>query len=867
MKIALPELCLVALVGSTSSGKSTFAKKYFKTTEVISSDFCRAAVADDENDQSVTDKAFDILHYIAAKRLENGKLTVIDATNLQENSRKLLIELSKKNNCFSAAIVFNIPEEVCQERNEKRADRKLGNHVIRNHSLMLKKSIRRLQKEGFRYIYIINSEAEANSIEIERQPLWNNKKEEHGPFDIIGDIHGCFEELKELLQRMDYRIDEIYDENNGGIDYKVTPPNRRKVIFLGDLVDRGPGIVEVLKLVMAMVRDGSALCVPGNHEIKLLKKLSGKDVQAIHGLQNTIAQFENQTEEFCEEVRKFIDGLISHYVLDDGNLVVAHAGMRQEFQGRSSGKVRSFALFGETTGETDEYGLPVRYDWASEYRGKAAVVYGHTPVGEVNDINNTINIDTGCVFGGKLTAYRYPEKDIVQVKAKKTYYEPARPFLSEEQEKMNDDEDVLDIKDVMGKRIIDTKLINNITIKEENAIAALEVMSRFAVDPHWLIYLPPTMSPCETSKMDGMLEHPLEAFEYFKARGVENVVCEQKHMGSRAVVIVCRDSTVAKERFKIVDGSSGIIYTRTGRNFFEDKAIEEALIDRVRKALNKSNFWQDFDTEWVCLDSELMPWSMKAQQLIKEQYSSVGAAGKNALKETVELLKKASERILEEQKLNIKCDAENFDINELRDRFIERETSINKYIDSYRNYCWPVNSVEDFKLAPFHLLATEGKVYNDKGNLWHMNTIKKYCTLEDKIIIATNHIVVSVNDEGSIKEGIEWWNKLTASGGEGMVVKPFDFIVRTEKELLQPAVKCRGKEYLRIIYGPEYLLKENLARLRKRSLNKKRYLALREFSLGMEALERFVKREPLYKVHECVFGVLALESEPVDPRL
>lgn len=486
-------------------------------------------------------------------------------------------------------------------------------------------------------------------------------------------------------------------------------------------------------------------------------------------------------------------------------------------------------------------------------------------------INNTVNVDTGCVFGGMLTGYRYPEKEYVQVKALKTYYEPAKPFLGEHAvtNAVEDrgDHDILDIHDILGKKIIDTRLYNNITIQEQNAIAALEVMSRFAADPHWLIYLPPTMSPSETSKEEGMLEHPAEAFSYFLTRGVEKVVCEQKHMGSRAVVIVCRDEQTAAKRFGVADGSAGICYTRTGRHFFDDRALEGAFIGRVRTALDKSGFWNDFDTNWVCLDCELMPWSAKAQMLLKEQYSAVGISGRVALDEAVRLLQKATENQYKTFQVNKQTSGQNADLGALLERFTERSEMMHKYVDAYRGYCWEVQSLDDLRLAPFHILATEGKVYSDKNHLWHMDTIAKYCTRDDQLIMATNHIAVDLTDTDSMKKGTEWWEQLTGSGGEGMVVKPYDFFVKDKRGLLQPAVKCRGREYLRIIYGPEYTMEENLMRLRSRSLGKKRSLALREFALGMEALERFVRNEPLYRVHECVFGVLAMESEPVDPRL
>ena len=870
MKLAIPELSLVVLIGPSGSGKSSFARKYFKPTEVISSDFCRGLVADDENDQSATRAAFEVLHYIAAKRLERGRLTVIDATNVQAESRKPLVELARRYHCLPVAIVLNLPERLCHDRNASRSDRDFGPHVIRQQSQQLKRSLRGLQREGFRQVNVLSDPEQIDQLVIERQPLWNNLRHDHGPFDIIGDVHGCFDELKSLLEKLGYRISESGDYESFG--FQVSHPGGRRAILLGDLIDRGPNITGVLKLVMGMVKAGNALSVPGNHEKKLLRKLMGKNVQVSHGLQVTLSQLENESPEFHEQVKSFIDGLISHYVLDDGKLVVAHAGMKEEMQGRGSSMVREFALYGETTGENDEFGLPVRLNWASEYRGRATVVYGHTPVAEAEWLNNTINIDTGCVFGGKLTAFRYPEKELVEVPALNTYYEPARPFLSEDDqapalEEVRKD-DMLDIEDVLGKKIISTRLHHNVTIREENAIAALEVMSRFAADPHWLIYLPPTMSPTETATEPGLLEYPAEAFKYFRDRGVSRVVCEEKHMGSRAVVIVCRDQVTARRRFGVNDeGNAGICYTRTGRHFFEDRSIEGEIIDRVRKALDNSNFWEEFSTDWVCLDCELLPWSAKAQALLEEEYAPVGVAGRYALAEAVLQLEKASNRTMNYWGVLQQSSGQNADLNRLLFRFKQRSEMLDRYVESYRRYCWPVNSVDDLKLAPFHILATDGTTHINCNHKWHMDTLAGICSAGEGAIMVTKYIVVDVTDPDSQAQGIAWWEELTGAGGEGMVIKPFDFIEKSSRELVQPAVKCRGKEYLRIIYGPEYTMEENLERLRKRSLGRKRSLALREFALGIEALERFARREPLYRVHECVFGILALESEPVDPRL
>jgi len=410
MKITIPELSLVLLIGPSGCGKSTFARQHFKPTEILSSDYCRGLVSDNENDQSATKDAFEVLHFIARKRLAAGRLTVIDATNVQPESRKPLVALAREYHTMPIAIVFDFAEKICHERNRNRPDRDFGPHVVRNQSQQLRRSLRGLEREGLRGVHVFKSPEELEGVEIERQPMWTNRKSEHGPFDIIGDIHGCFDELCEVLTSLGYTID---GRAEGG--YRVGTPQGRKVVFLGDLVDRGPKIVEVLRLVMGMVESGSALCVPGNHDMKLLQKLRGKDVTLAHGLADSVAQLETQTPEFRRRVAEFLDSLISHYVLDEGKLVVAHAGMKEEMQGRGSGAVRSFALFGETTGEMDEFGLPIRYNWAADYRGKAMVVYGHTPITEPQWLNRTINIDTGCVFGGRLTVLRYPEKELVSV--------------------------------------------------------------------------------------------------------------------------------------------------------------------------------------------------------------------------------------------------------------------------------------------------------------------------------------------------------------------------------------------------------------------------------------------------------------------
>ncbi|WP_406179512.1 polynucleotide kinase-phosphatase [Streptomyces canus] len=837
--LPVTDLSLVVLVGASGSGKSTFARRHFKPTEVISSDFCRGLVSDDENDQGATKDAFDVLHYIAGKRLAAGRRTVVDATSVQEDSRRQLIDLAKKYDVLPIAIVLDVPEEVCAERNAARTDRAdMPIRVIKRHIRELRRSIRRLEREGFRKVHVLRGVADIENATVVTEKRFNDLTHLTGPFDIVGDIHGCASELESLLGKLGY-TDGVH-------------PEGRTAVFVGDLVDRGPNSPGVLRRVMSMVKSGNALCVPGNHENKYGRYLKGRKVQHTHGLAETIEQMESVSDEFRSEVREFIDGLVSHYVLDGGRLVVCHAGLPEKYHGRTSGRVRSHALYGDTTGETDEFGLPVRYPWAEDYRGRAAVVYGHTPVPEATWLNNTICLDTGAVFGGKLTALRWPERELVDVPAERVWYEPTKPLKSEAPG--GQDGRPLDLADVHGRRAVETRHAGRVAVREENAAAALEVMSRFAVDPRLLPYLPPTMAPTATSHLEGYLEHPAEAFAQYAQDGVERVVCEEKHMGSRAVALVCRDAETARKRFG-VDGPTGSLYTRTGRPFFDEESVTEAILDRLRSAIGEAGLWSELDTDWLVLDAELMPWSLKASGLLRSQYAAVGAASGAVFPGALAALRGAADR--------------GVDVTDLLARQRERAEAAGAFTDAYRRYCWTTDGLDGVRLAPFQILAVQGRSLAALPHDEQLALLDRLVEHDGSgLLQTTRRLYVDTGDPESVRAGVDWWLEMTGRGGEGMVVKPLGAVVRSpEGRLVQPGIKCRGREYLRIIYGPEYTRPENLDRLRRRFLNHKRSLAIREYALGLEALDRLAEGEPLWRVHEAVFGVLALESEPVDPRL
>lgn len=854
MKLVIPDKALVVLIGTSGSGKSTFARHHFAATQVLSSDAFRGMVADDENDQAATAAAFEALHYVAAKRLAAGLVTVVDATNVQRHARTGLVRLAREHDVLPVAIVLDVPESVCIDRNAARSDRDFGARVVSRQHRELRRSMKGLSREGFRRVFHLRSVAEIDAAEIEVEPLLNDRSDLTGPFDVIGDVHGCRGELEALLEKLGWQL----VVGAGGRAVNASHPEGRTAVFVGDLVDRGPDTPGVLRLVMNMVAHGTALCVCGNHEQKLVRALNGHNVRMTHGIAESLEQLEHEGPEFTENARQFLDGLVSHYVLDHGRLVIAHAGLPEQFHGRASGRVRSFALYGQPTGETDEYGLPVRHPWATEYRGAATVLYGHTPVTEAEWVNRTMCLDTGCVFGGRLTALRYPEKEVEAVAAQRVWHESPRPLApvirvapgETPKQASRSEPFALHLTDVLGKRSIETRRQGRVTVPAENAAAALEVMSRFGVDPRWLMYLPPTMAPTATSAHEDFLEHPQEAFSEYRKAGVREVVCQEKHMGSRAVLLVCRDSEVARKRFGV--SGAGALYTRTGRMFFRDTRTAQ-LLTAVQAALTRGNLWDNDVFDWVLLDAEILPWNAKAEDLIRDQYAATAAAGAAMLPAAVTLLEAAQKRGL--------------DVGTELSHFRARAAALDSFRTAYQRYCWPVNGTSGLRIAPFQLLATEGAEFSAKPHPWHVAFAQRLSAVAPELFLATEHRIVDVDNDEHVRTATSWWENLTDRGGEGMVVKPVANAADGVPHRAQPGLKVRGREYLRLVYGPDYTLPENLGRLRQRSLGHKRSLALREYALGLEALDRLVKAEPLWRIHECVFGVLALETEPVDPRL
>jgi len=1034
LQCAIPELCVVMLVGPSGSGKTTFARKWFKPTEILSSDAFRGMVGDDENDQTVTKDAFELLYATAEKRLRRGKLVVFDATNVQPFAIEHIMRMARDHFVRAVVFAFGIPLTECLINNSFR-ERKVDEAIIRRHVGQYHHVMRNLRQrhKGIRNAWSFNSNAEAASASVTRNRSRHYKHfEDVGPFDVIGDIHGCFDELLDLVARLGYEMKAPSPEEYA----RPVHPQGRKLVFVGDYIDRGPYAYAVLHMIQQLSAEGLALCLPGNHDVRLARKLRKTTPEELlknpskltHGLQATLESFQYgwgiippATPEDLKRIADWIGGLPSHLILDHGKLVVAHAGLREEMIGRSHGAVREFCLYSNPSGAVDDDGFPIREDWAKDYRGKAIIAYGHIHAGTAEFRNNTICLDTNVYMGGTLTALRYPEREIVAVPARKVYFaapliappvgvtpapgntsltdaeidvalvegrkeadalatgrpgfyaqpgaggqpsltgripdpndllvkavqqaassrrvsEPvqceagnlltpgAQAILAQMEQRVLDTlgsspvaavveavlknplpvpvtefygakDDLVDIADLIEKRRVDTRLIGPVSFNRDMAAAALEQMSRFAVDPRWLIYLPPTMSPCESAPEGDFLERPEEAFAYFRERKVQWVVCEEKHMGSRLIAVVCRDEKTAFERFG-VRSSVGACYTRLGRSFFSKPELEKGVLDGVRTAMDRAGLWEKLKTDWICLDCELMPWSAKASGLLHRLYAGSGCAGRLALQAEANELAMAGSRI------NPLQSEDQAKVVAMSGRWLNREKAMRQYIEAYRRYCWTTDGLKGLKLAPFHVMATEGHVHADKSHLWHIRVGELLTRGSDGLITPTAFRPVQLTGErvfdvgvdekdwpvewndredigvrmavSSPEEATAWWHTITVrhmqigdevAGIEGMVVKPLDFMPPVDEKFgrLQPALKCRGREYLRIIYGPEYT--SQLEKLRKRGLGTKRRLATQEFALGIEGLERFVQRKPLSKVHECAFAVMALECEPLDPRL
>ncbi|MDW9481370.1 polynucleotide kinase-phosphatase [Sinorhizobium meliloti] len=844
-EITLNELGLVLMVGSTGSGKTSLVSRLFAPHESVSLDACRALVSGDPEDQSATRDASDVAERIIEARLRRRLLTVVDATNVRHEDRQRWIAIAERTHSLVSAIVLDPGMSFCHKHARNREGTRYNPRAVEQHHTLLSGDKRKLGKSfGIRSAIWLSSEEEIAQATLVRRRSFNDLRHVDGPFDVIGDIHGMTDELEALLAKLGWSAAWSGEGEERAVT--LSHPEGRKLVFVGDATDRGPRSLDALRIMRSAVESGVGYAVASNHDARISRWLRGQTVSEGGGIDTTQAEFEGLSETFRVSMGEFIDALPAHYVFDGGKLAVAHAGIEEGMILGASKAMREFAVYGPKT-PPDAQGKSERVDWAKDYRGKTAVVYGHVACDEAVWLNNTICIDTGCVYGGELTALRWPEKELVSVSASRSYAELEKPLFSRK-----DNRGFLELShaDVTGKKYIETSLARRVTIEADQMAAAMETMSRFTIDPRMLVYLPPTMSPVESSSMPGFLEHPHEAFDYYRKMGQETVVVETKHMGSRAHVLVCRDAAAARARFHTEDDHIGHIWTRNGNPFFKD-ADRRTVLERIARSARP--LFDALGTDWLLLDSEIMPWNTKAATLIRDQYAPTGKASKIGTDLVTEALTRLSKRGV------ALPDA-------LLTHFKERNDNAVAFDRTWRGYSWETLAIDDLRIAPFHVLASEGRVHAQQRHSVHMGWIDMMLGGDD-ILTRTDFAEVALSSPEAIEGVVDKWLHDTSGGAEGIVVKPHSFTVMGEREMIQPALKVRGKDYLRIIYGVDYDLPVNLTRLRERATRAKRTRAIREHALGVEALERLVRRDPLRRVHECVAAILGLESDPSDPRL
>ncbi|WP_042142010.1 polynucleotide kinase-phosphatase [Paucisalibacillus sp. EB02] len=864
MEIRLPYSGIVLLVGPSNSGKSTFLQNLIDTkqilsSEVVSSDDFRVLVSNiefmdwknrpkDEADgiidqyQVISKEAFSLMDSLIEKRCLLNKMTFVDATHLHSDDRKRYIQIARKCHVPIMALVFDIDQNTLLARDDIRENPR-GKRRIKQQYQTFKREKRFIKKEGYIASYFLSDMEDITLIRKSNNPIEINI--DNG-VDIIGDIHGCYDEMILLLEKLGY---EKNREN-----YYIHPDGRR-FLSLGDIMSRGPKSLDTMEFFLRHVNVGLAYMIDSNHGWKIARWLDGRKVTLSHGdelIEEEINQFQEQygeerTKDLKQQIKQLLLNAPSHYVLTKNSVpivVCTHAGIKDEFIGKQSYEISDFCRYGDTGG-FDESGKPIRKDWTIHHKTNSLIVWGHDPKPRPLIINNTINIDQGVVFGGELTAFQYPEKEFVSVKAAKDYSDGSNnPLIEWEKNRLNPPNIT---KFVNGYSVL-TDDMGEIHVPKKHAIPAIDTVSHFTVPMEELVYIPPTMSPTpKPSVLDDYLEHPREVIEYYRSMGIERMVAEKKHMGSRGVLLLFKDRETGLNY--VGRETLGVIYTRTGRRFFKEETEKEILL-KINKGLRSNDYFRKYDTDYVLLDAEIMPWNLKAKELISNQYAHVS---ENAILDRRILKDKLKETV-----------HSNPDVENWLQEYEEKLNNAHVFHEVFQKYCWDVEGIKQIQIAPFHVLAHSKQTFFHKAHTWHMEMNREFAKMID-IFVETEYMVIE--DNSSEEAVTQWWEAITTNGHEGIVIKPEFFISKHKGKLIQPAMKVRGRKYLNIIYGMDYLNQDNLTRLKERNTSKKQKLALREFALGVEGINRFVNGESIERVHECVLGALAMESDPVDPRL
>ena len=795
MKLQLPDYCLVLLVGVEGAGKTHFAQTHFQATEIVGLREAVSWVADESVDSAAQSAATEVMELLVSKRLERRLLTVIDAPNLKVEVRRRFLNVARRHHTPVVAVILESPEPEDLETWGARRS-------LRRQRAMMKRSLRGVRTEGYAQILRLNA---WDKTQLERLRAPTDLRNQTGGFDVVGDLHGCLSEFKELLGKLGYEQDGSHSRD-------------RRLVLVGDLVDRGPDVLGCLELVQELVSQGRAFCVAGNHDRRLARVLRGRKVRTDHGLENSLEALQDCENQTRIKFADFLEALPSHLVLDEERLVVTHAGLKAAHLNRDSRRVEEFCLYGDTRGEIDEFGISNRPDWVLEYSGKSRVVYGHAPVLVPEWCNRTINIDTGAVFGGSLTALRYPEMELVSVPAKEVYAEPFRPM-----EIGTRPAELIRVDDLLKNVGIPTRFGARVELSAEERAHAFEALHSCVIPAPELHYLPPSSACGSVSPEEDFLERPEEAFKDFKGQGVSRMVFQEKHGGARAVLLLRKDKR-------------GWVYGRAGRTLFASPQSQQDFLDSWTKQLEESDFWSAFETDWVCMEGQLIPVAEVERLQFREEGDRLVASGTLLLEKAQRLLEPSS----------------------LRNKLVREGRELERYRETRERF---VQKAETPHFAPLQILATQGRLYHQRPHQWHLEQLQRYLGPHPRFQ-ETAWREVDGDSLKSVHAAVRWWEKSIDAGGLGGVVKPSQPLSHARVGWATPALEVRSPDYLRLLYG--VLSPQRLETLKARDRQRLREVALEQFLLGLEALELLIEGEPLHQRHRALFAIMALENRLAD---
>jgi protein phosphatase len=831
MILTLPQPSALIVLAPSAFPAAQWARRHFTPAQLLDPSDCQALLG--SADLPPSPQAYALAAQAFKLRMEAGTATVLLQAPLEQTGRNFIRSACRAHHMqlLVLSIELSVEELQAWAPDFDRAQ------WAREQDL-LEQNLHFLGKEGVQQHFRVRGAAELDGLEVVWQPLPCDRATLGGPFDLIGSLHGCHDELLRLFVALGYSRDTR--------SQLPVHPEGRLPVFLGDIADSGPACAETLSLVQAMTEAGLALAVAGNQDRQLLEHLR-QDPEADPGaLAPWWAHADAATR---AQALAWLGRLPGHIVLDGGRLVAVHGGIKAEMIGRHTTAITAFCTYGSTPGERSTVQDAPIADWAADLPAGVTVAFAHQPLTRPLDAGNHVALDTACLYGGQLSAFRYPERAWVQVEASAAYLAGEWPAAAEAQAARPHalDRWTLPAELLNGRWLVQTASGFNFTLTDLQYATTLELLQNEAISPRWLIYLPPSMSPPQPATLPGFLEHPNEAFSYYEKKGQTHVVVQEKCDGPRAVVVLCRDTDAAEARFGDGSGRIGVVYSRRGRPLL-DPADENTLLAELHAAATDSGLWAALRTDWLCLEGQLTGRRFTPGKNKEEGRIAAGVAA--AWPRALDLLAQSTSDAPEFLAMRAQMEAQAAAAQALaRD-------------------CTPADGDEgSWYFTPYHLLAAQSGDFFDRSHVWHLEQLAAFTQGNAAHVRALRTQVIDLQDHDGRRALTDWWQDLSDQGAPGIIVKPMTLELVVNQEYLQPALKVRGREALRKVYGPYYTLPDALEHHRRRSLKERRELVVRHFALGKEALQRFVAGKAHQEVLQAVFTHIAISTMDDNPLL